>query len=113
MTEDHRRKPPRDRPPKAKFRSGSAAVGRQPGKPGFFHIYKKGQGYWTRMGTVAGVGLIGSADRVHFLYRSSTDSRRDMAQHLLQDIHLQEPTRAYLLVGDFRAGLCGSLRSGS
>ena len=25
---------------------------------GFFHIYKSGQGYWTRMGTVAGAGLI-------------------------------------------------------
>jgi preprotein translocase SecE subunit len=26
---------------------------------GYFRIYKKGQGYWTRMGTVAGVVLIG------------------------------------------------------
>ena len=25
---------------------------------GFFTIYKKGQGYWTRMGTLLGVGLI-------------------------------------------------------
>ncbi|HWE93634.1 MAG TPA: preprotein translocase subunit SecE [Tepidisphaeraceae bacterium] len=25
---------------------------------GFFTIYKKGQGYWTRMGTVIGMGLI-------------------------------------------------------
>jgi preprotein translocase SecE subunit len=25
---------------------------------GFFTIYKKGQGYWTRMGTVIGLGLI-------------------------------------------------------
>jgi len=25
---------------------------------GFFHIYKKGQGYWTRMGTAAAAGLI-------------------------------------------------------
>lgn len=25
---------------------------------GFFHIYKSGQGYWTRMGTVAGAGLV-------------------------------------------------------
>jgi preprotein translocase SecE subunit len=27
--------------------------------PGFFTIYKKGQGYWTRMGTLAGVALLG------------------------------------------------------
>lgn len=29
-----------------------------PGGGGFFHIYKSGQGYWTRMGTVAGAALI-------------------------------------------------------
>jgi len=28
------------------------------GSGGFFHIYKKGQGYWTRMGTAAAAGLI-------------------------------------------------------
>jgi preprotein translocase subunit SecE len=27
-------------------------------KPGFFTIYKKGQGYWTRMGTALSAGLI-------------------------------------------------------
>jgi preprotein translocase SecE subunit len=30
-----------------------------PPKPGFFAIYKKGQGYWTRMGTAIGAGLLG------------------------------------------------------
>jgi|SRR5579862_2253564 len=29
------------------------------GKPHFFTIYKHGQGYWTRVGTVIGAGLIG------------------------------------------------------
>ena len=28
-------------------------------KPGFFAIYKKGQGYWTRMGTAIGAALLG------------------------------------------------------
>jgi preprotein translocase SecE subunit len=28
-------------------------------KPGFFTIYKRGQGYWTRVGTVIGAALIG------------------------------------------------------
>ena len=28
------------------------------GGPGFFTIYKKGQGYWTRIGTVAGAALL-------------------------------------------------------
>ena len=27
--------------------------------PGFFTIYKKGQGYWTRMGTALGAGFLG------------------------------------------------------
>ncbi len=35
---------------------------------GFFHIYKKGQGYWTRMGTAAAAALI-AALTSHFLYR--------------------------------------------
>ena len=34
---------------------------------GFFHIYKKGQGYWTRMGTAAGAALI-TALTLSFLY---------------------------------------------
>ena len=32
---------------------------RSPSKPSFFAIYKKGQGYWTRMGTAIGAGLLG------------------------------------------------------
>ena len=31
-----------------------------PAKPGFFAIYKKGQGYWTRVGTAIGAGLLGA-----------------------------------------------------
>jgi preprotein translocase subunit SecE len=31
----------------------------QPSKHGFFTIYKKGQGKWTRLGTVLGAALIG------------------------------------------------------
>jgi preprotein translocase SecE subunit len=30
-----------------------------PRKPSFFAIYKRGQGYWTRMGTAIGAGLLG------------------------------------------------------
>jgi preprotein translocase subunit SecE len=35
---------------------------------GFFHIYKSGQGYWTRMGTVLGAALI-AALTANFLYQ--------------------------------------------
>ena len=34
---------------------------------GFFHIYKKGQGYWTRMGSAAAAGII-AALCIQFLY---------------------------------------------
>jgi preprotein translocase subunit SecE len=37
------------------------------GEGGFFSIRKKGQGYWTRMGTVGGAVLIGALS-VQFLY---------------------------------------------
>jgi len=46
---DHARPEARPSQPKAKA-SG----------PGFFTIYKRGQGYWTRMGTGIGAGLIGA-----------------------------------------------------
>jgi preprotein translocase SecE subunit len=44
--------PPGGRPPLAPPPSST-------GGSGYFHIYKKGQGAWTRLGTVAGVVLIG------------------------------------------------------
>jgi preprotein translocase SecE subunit len=49
-----------DRPPPQ-----TRAVGGDSG--GFFHIYKKGQGYWTRMGTAAAAGII-AALCIQFLY---------------------------------------------
>jgi len=36
-------------------------------RPGFFHVYKPGQGYWTRMGT-AGAALLIALLTAHFLY---------------------------------------------
>ncbi|HEX3356272.1 MAG TPA: preprotein translocase subunit SecE [Tepidisphaeraceae bacterium] len=38
--------------------SGGAVATGSASSGGFFHIYKSGQGYWTRMGTVAGSALI-------------------------------------------------------
>ncbi len=40
---------------------------RTPSGPGFFTIYKKGQGYWTRMGTAIGIAVI-SAFTAYNLY---------------------------------------------
>lgn len=39
---------------------------------GFFHIYKKGQGYWTRMGTAGAAALI-AALTASFLYQHLAD----------------------------------------
>jgi preprotein translocase subunit SecE len=68
---------------------------------GYFHIYKKGQGYWTRMGTVAGFGLIGLLTG-NFLYSEFERilSRQSVANYMTR-IHLQDPRGAYLLVALF------------
>ena len=50
---DGPREEPRDERPPERPQPSRAASG-----PGFFTIYKKGQGYWTRMGTAAGALLI-------------------------------------------------------
>ena len=42
--------------PVLNYRAGDAAVART--DAGFFTIYKRGQGYWTRMGTALGAALI-------------------------------------------------------
>jgi preprotein translocase SecE subunit len=70
-------------------------------KPGYFTIYKKGQGYWTRMGTVAGAGLIGLLTG-NFIYtelegRLSGQSVNQFLTH----IHLQQPRADYLIVAIF------------
>jgi preprotein translocase SecE subunit len=80
-------------------RSASAPAKPAPGpKAGFFHIYKKGQGYYTRMGTVAGAVLIGALT-AYFIYDNFDAIARDQAMDdFLTKIHLQEPRAGYLLV---------------
>ena len=53
---------PRDERPAARAERAERVPGR-----GFFTVYKRGQGYWTRMGTVAAAVLIGllSADFIY------------------------------------------------
>jgi len=51
-----------DRPQPPQPRASHAPEG-----GGFFHIYKKGQGYWPRMGTAAAAGII-AALCIQFLY---------------------------------------------
>jgi len=40
-----------------------------PARSGFFTIYKKGQGYWTRMGTAIGAGLLGALTAYELYYQ--------------------------------------------
>jgi len=53
-----REKPPQQQPAR-----------RADDRPGFFHIYKSGQGYWTRMGTAGAAALIAFLT-AHFLYQN-------------------------------------------
>jgi preprotein translocase SecE subunit len=57
---------PREKAPQRQG-GGQPPPARRDRQAGFFHIYKKGQGYWTRMGTVIGAGLI-IALVINFLY---------------------------------------------
>ncbi|HXE54589.1 MAG TPA: preprotein translocase subunit SecE [Tepidisphaeraceae bacterium] len=41
-------------------------------QPGFFTIYKKGQGYWTRMGTAIGAGFLGLVTAFELYYQIPT-----------------------------------------
>lgn len=67
-------------------------------KSGYFHIYKKGQGYWTRMGTVFGVSLIGLL-AANFLYSQADGlSTGANVSKFLSRVHLQEPRGPYLVV---------------
>ena len=55
--DDRDETPSRPPPAPPAVATGGGAGGR--GGPGYFAIYKKGQGYWTRMGTAAGALLLG------------------------------------------------------
>ena len=55
--DDERDETPRTEVSKARPEYAPAA---RPAGTGFFTIYKKGQGYWTRMGTAFGAALIGA-----------------------------------------------------
>jgi len=60
----------------------SAAV--QIGAPGgFFHIRKKGQGYWTRMGTAGGAALVGALTIQFIFSERQTFRLSDGAAELL------------------------------
>jgi preprotein translocase subunit SecE len=70
-----RKEGPGDESPKGPQRARSIA----PSGPGFFTIYKKGQGYWTRMGTAAAAALIGLLiifNMFHYALMLGIDNRR-------------------------------------
>jgi preprotein translocase subunit SecE len=74
------------------------------GKPGYFHIYKKGQGYRTRMGTVAGAVLIGLLTGNFIFDQFDAFARNQTMDDFLTRFHMQEPRAGYLLVLAFAAG---------
>jgi preprotein translocase subunit SecE len=63
-------------------------------RPGFFHIYKPGQGYWTRMGTVGAAALL-AALTAHFLYQQLPVWLRNFG---LSDTAAR-PTSIYIIAG--------------
>jgi preprotein translocase SecE subunit len=51
---------PARRPPNMPSAGPAASIAAGAPSDGFFHIRKRGQGYWTRMGTAAGAALVGA-----------------------------------------------------
>ena len=92
--EEKPEKAPKPRYQPVSYPAGSGGARSAPPPPaatggeGFFHIYKKGQGYWTRMGTVGAVALIGLLS-ASFLY-----------SNLLPDLGVPEHA-SYLVIALF------------
>ena len=63
-------------------------------RAGFFHIYKPGQGYWTRMGTAGAATLIAILT-AHFLYQNLPVWLRNMG---VSD-SAARPTSIYIIAG--------------
>jgi preprotein translocase SecE subunit len=84
-----------------KGRSGPAAV--VPASHGYFTIYKKGQGYWTRMGTVAGVALLGLLTGAFIFDQMEAFGAEKSFQDFLSKFNLGGSRASYLLVLIFAA----------
>lgn len=93
---DEQHKLPPTYPPPSDKTPGGYVPG--PQKPGYFTIYKKGQGYWTRMGTVAGAALIGLLTCNFVFNEFDSFAAQVSVKNYLRQIHLQEPRAGYLLV---------------
>ncbi|MGD0540885.1 MAG: preprotein translocase subunit SecE [Tepidisphaeraceae bacterium] len=90
--------PERNEPPTRRQAGPTPVHPSESPKPGYFQIYKKGQGYWTRMGTVAAVSVIGLLT-ANFLYSEFDGfSAGPKISGFLRNVHLQEPRGAYLVV---------------
>ena len=84
---ESREKPPQQQPPQQPQR-------RADDRPGFFHIYKPGQGYWTRMGTAGAATLI-AALTAHFLY----SNLHVWLQNMGVSADAARPTSIYIIAG--------------
>jgi preprotein translocase SecE subunit len=85
------------------------------GEQGFFHIYKPGQGYWTRMGTAGGALLI-AALCLNFMYRElpawirpffdNSDKITDVAAKSAAGVY------ASMMAGRVTLAICGVFLAG-
>jgi preprotein translocase SecE subunit len=69
----------------------------------YFHIYKKGQGYWTRMGTVAAAALLGLFTGTFFYTQSERLLTGPSITPFLNAHHLSDPRGPFLVVAIFAA----------
>jgi preprotein translocase SecE subunit len=88
--DDERDETPRTEVSKARPEYAPAT---KPSGAGFFTIYKKGQGYWTRMGTAVGAALIGALTAYNIyvylplvLQMESTPAGADRERHIAMGV---------------------------
>ena len=78
-------------------------------RDGFFHIYKSGQGYWTRMGTALGALLIAGLV-IYFLYQHLPTWLLPAFDHSAQitdlNARVAAANRAVKLARDTSVGIC-------
>jgi len=101
MEDDSRDITPAQPPTPPRVADHAGPVGPNHGGEGYFHIYKKGQGYWTRMGTLAAVALLGLLTGTFIATQLDQFSAEKSFQDSLLKIHLQQPRLSALAIGVF------------
>jgi len=85
--------------------TATAGIGGTAGRGGFFTIYKKGQGFWTRIGTVIAAGLIGVLT-AGFIYQQLPSVLHPMFLPNVETPNMAEKMHANNMSQNVTLGIC-------